>query len=39
MNFRHMPELHSRYGYPMALGLMLIITVVGYFYFKKKDWL
>ena len=29
MNFRHMPELHWQYGYPFALGLMLLLTVVG----------
>jgi magnesium transporter len=39
MNFNHMPELHWRYGYLFALGLMLTITVVGYQYFKSKDWL
>ena len=39
MNFHHMPELSWRYGYAYALGLMLTITVVGYLYFKKKDWL
>jgi magnesium transporter len=39
MNFRHMPELKWRYGYAWALGLMLTLTVVGYAYFKKRDWL
>jgi magnesium transporter len=39
MNFTHMPELRWRYGYGMALGLMVLITVVGYRYFKSKDWL
>jgi magnesium transporter len=39
MNFTHMPELHWRYGYLFALGLMLTITVIGYRYFKSKDWL
>ena len=39
MNFRHMPELHWRLGYPFALGLMATITVVGYTYFKRRDWL
>jgi Mg2+ and Co2+ transporter CorA len=34
-----MPELHWHYGYLFALGLMLTITVVGYRYFKSKDWL
>ena len=39
MNFRHMPELNWTIGYPMALGTMLVVTVVGYTYFKRKDWL
>jgi magnesium transporter len=39
MNFRHMPELHWYFGYAWALGLMVLITVVGHWYFKKKDWL
>jgi magnesium transporter len=39
MNFKHMPELHWYFGYAYALGLMVAITVVGYWYFKKKDWL
>jgi magnesium transporter len=39
MNFRHMPELKWQLGYPFALGLMALITVVGYRFFRKKDWL
>ena len=39
MNFEHMPELKWRYGYPFALALMGLITVVGYRYFKRKDWI
>jgi magnesium transporter len=39
MNFDHMPELHWRLGYLWALGLMVVITVVGYWYFSRKDWL
>jgi magnesium transporter len=39
MNFVHMPELQWRYGYPFALGLMLVITVGGYWYFRRRDWL
>ena len=39
MNFKNMPELHSRYGYAWALSLMTTITVVGYIWFKKRDWL
>ena len=39
MNFKHMPELSWKYGYPYALGLMALITVVGYRYFRSRDWL
>ena len=39
MNFVHMPELKWHYGYAYALALMATITVVGYWYFSKKDWL
>jgi magnesium transporter len=39
MNFQHMPELGWEYGYPFALGLMLVLTVTGYFYFRSRDWL
>ena len=39
MNFRHMPELSWYWGYALALGIMLAITIVGYRYFKRKDWL
>jgi magnesium transporter len=39
MNFKHMPELGWATGYPMALGLMVLITVSGFWYFRRKDWL
>jgi magnesium transporter len=39
MNFEHMPELHWRLGYAWALSIMVVITVVGYRYFRRKDWL
>ncbi|MEA2971666.1 MAG: magnesium transporter [Actinomycetota bacterium] len=39
MNFDHMPELHWQLGYAWALGLMAVITLVGYRYFKRKGWL
>ena len=39
MNFDHMPELGWLFGYPWALGLMLLSTIVGYTYFKRRDWL
>lgn len=39
MNFKHMPELDWVFGYPMALGLMLLAAVVPYYIFKWKKWL
>jgi magnesium transporter len=39
MNFRHMPELNWRYGYAWALGLMGTLTLGGWAYFRRKDWL
>jgi magnesium transporter len=39
MNFTHMPELDSRWGYPMALALMLVAVIVLYRFFKRIKWL
>ena len=39
MNFKHMPELDWQMGYAWALGIMATITIVGYWYFSRKDWL
>ena len=39
MNFKHMPELNWYYGYPIALGIIGVVTVALYFYFKRRDWL
>jgi magnesium transporter len=39
MNFTFMPELHWTFGYPFAIGLMLLSAVVLYVVFKKRDWL
>jgi magnesium transporter len=39
MNFKHMPELDWQYGYPMALGMMVISALLPWFYFKRKGWL
>ncbi len=39
MNFRYMPELYWRFGYPMVLSLMLLIAVVMVIYFRKKGWM
>jgi magnesium transporter len=40
MNFKGwFPELEWAYGYPFALGLMLVSVVVPFAYFKSKGWL
>jgi magnesium transporter len=39
MNFRHMPELRWRWGYPYALGLMAAICAGLWWMFKRRDWL
>jgi len=39
MNFEHMPELGWPYGYPFALGLMVVSAIVPYLFFKRKGWL
>ena len=38
MNFERLPELHWKYGYPFALGLMVLSAAVPYWYFKRKGW-
>jgi magnesium transporter len=39
MNFTNMPELNWPLGYPMAIGLMLLLALVLYLIFKRRDWL
>ena len=39
MNFDYMPELRYKWGYPLALLSMIIISVVIYIWFKRKKWL
>ena len=39
MNFKTMPELEWRLGYPWALGLMLISAVIPFIYFRRRGWL
>jgi len=39
MNFRHMPELDWRLGYPMALGMMAAMSLVLFRVFRRRDWL
>jgi magnesium transporter len=39
MNFDNMPELHWTYGYPFALGLMLLTALLLFIYFRRKGWI
>ncbi|MBC7951138.1 MAG: magnesium transporter CorA family protein [Rhodospirillaceae bacterium] len=39
MNFHHMPELDQPWGYPLALGLMLVAAIVPFWLFKRKGWM
>lgn len=39
MNFEHMPELKFQYGYPVALGLILVVCGYLYFRFRRAGWL
>ena len=39
MNFHHFPELGFRYGYPMALVLMLASAVLPLWYLKRRGWI
>lgn len=39
MNFKAMPELEWQWGYPMAIGLMILFAVLPYLFFRWKKWL
>ena len=39
MNFTHMPELDERWGYPMALVMMVASAVLPVLWFKRRGWL
>ena len=39
MNFAIIPELHLSFGYPLALGFMVLSAVLPYLYFKRRGWL
>jgi magnesium transporter len=39
MNFKFMPELDQRWGYPAVLLIMVVVTVITYLWFKRKKWL
>jgi magnesium transporter len=39
MNFKHMPELNSVYGYPVALALIAASGVLPILYLKRRRWI
>jgi magnesium transporter len=39
MNFEHMPELESRFGYPGAIALIVVACFLLYRNFKRRGWL
>ena len=39
MNFEHMPELKSRFGYPVVIAVITVICGILYARFKKLKWL
>ncbi|KPJ69508.1 magnesium transporter [candidate division WOR-1 bacterium DG_54_3] len=39
MNFKYMPELGWPWGYPLVLGVMILIGLVMIAYFKRKKWI
>ncbi|HEY7658679.1 MAG TPA: magnesium/cobalt transporter CorA [Burkholderiales bacterium] len=39
MNFQHMPELGWAFGYPFALGLMVVLDGYLFYRFRKAKWL
>lgn len=36
MNFHNMPELNTRYGYFVVLGVMILLSILIFYWFKKK---
>lgn len=39
MNFDNMPALHWAFGYPAAVGLMVVFALVLYIVFRAKKWM
>jgi len=39
MNFEHMPELHSRWGYPLVIALLVCIVIGMLMLYRRKKWL
>ncbi len=39
MNFKYMPELDSVWGYPIVIGVSVLIVIFSLVFFKRKKWL
>jgi magnesium transporter len=39
MNFEHMPELKWEWGYPLVLGVMVVIAIAMLGFFIRKKWI
>ena len=39
MNFKHMPELQSAYGYRVCLGITLVLTALMWVWCKRRKWI
>ena len=39
MNFKFMPELDQKWGYPASVAAMIIVTIIIYLWVKRKKWL
>ena len=39
MNFKHMPELSFKFGYPLVLGGIFLLSSLLFYKFRKADWL
>jgi magnesium transporter len=38
MNFKYMPELQLKFGYPMSLAMMAAVAITLILYFRRKKW-
>jgi magnesium transporter len=39
MNFEHMPELRSPFGYPIAFVVTVLLTATMWWWCKRKRWI
>ncbi len=39
MNFQFMPELGWRFGYPMTIGLMVVVCLTIFLWFRHRGWM